>query len=515
MAPGPVQPDDKQLGVIEVSDEWLTAHEVSGFYVPEPGDTIDGRYRVERLIANGGMSRIYSAVHVALEQRVVIKLMREDLSDREDLIERFQEEARSFACLRGQHVVRVLDLGLLSNRAPYMVLEYLQGSDLCTLLQEKGALAHRTAVAYMLEVCEGLAEVHAAGIVHRDIKPENLFLAEQQDGQQIIKILDFGISKSVASRRRCVTDPTLPIGSPHYMAPEQMRTPSLVDSGADIWAVGAVLYELISGVGPFDAETIPDVYAKVLTQEPAPIRQWKRGVPEGLERVVLRCLAKARAARYSDVSALAQALAPFGHEGAEASAFRVRRMLAKATSARRAPNRRRSDARPAVPAEPVLAREEATPIVPAKRRARAKLAWASGIVGVCAGLGISSYATVRDFVEQHAPDIMGNVSPALFVGSVLEQELEERLLEQRMKPVVATVSSRAEAERELGESPNDLARAAQRSFVARPFVKTVAPPAASTTAEPRASESREPTAGVDDIVELDLTAEAAGTAAAP
>jgi serine/threonine protein kinase len=291
------------------------------------GAVIGGKYRIDALLAEGGMGVVYRGTHLVLEQPVAIKLVRPELTHRKDAIARFLREARTIAALRGEHVARVLDSGCIKNGPPYMVLEYLEGADLRTWLQSKGPLPIPRAVDLLLQACEGLAEAHAKGLVHRDVKPENLFLTRLPDGSEVVKVLDFGISKRMDDERtRSYTADGQSLGSPHYMGPEQMSAPADVDARADIWSLGVVLFELISGRLPFDGESVATVCARVICRTPSPLRALCPEAPAALEGAILRCLSKRPADRFASVGELAEALVVFGGaEGAD-SLLRIRRL---------------------------------------------------------------------------------------------------------------------------------------------------------------------------------------------
>jgi serine/threonine-protein kinase len=300
-----------------------------------PGTIVGGRYRVERKLGSGGMGWVVVATHLHLEQRVAIKFLHaEQAAAFPEAVARFLREAKAAARIQSDHVARVSDFGTLDDGAPYLVMEYLEGNDLDSLLQARGALPVGQAVEYVLQACEGLAEAHAAGIVHRDLKPANLFLARRSDGSSRIKLLDFGISKldvlpGSAPEGNLTSTKTL-MGSPLYMAPEQLRSLKQVDRRADIWSMGIILYELLSGHSPFTADTLPEVCARIMTEPPPDLRGRAPRVPEALAAVVGRCLEKEPARRFGDVAALAQALAPFAGEGARARAEALVRILSAA-----------------------------------------------------------------------------------------------------------------------------------------------------------------------------------------
>ncbi len=278
----------------------------------QPGDILAGRYRVEQVLGSGGMGVVVAAEHIELREKVAIKFLLDEAADNPELAERFLREARAAVKIKSEHVVRIIDVGRLPSNAPYMVMEYLAGEDLSQTLV-RGRVAIEDAVDYVIQSCEAMNVAHRSGIVHRDLKPANLFLTQRPDGSPIIKVLDFGISKvtSPEAAQLSLTQTQTMMGSPLYMSPEQMRSSKDVDRRTDIWALGVILHELISGDVPFSGTTFPEVLMKVMT-EPAPgLRSLRPEVPEALEAVVLRCLAKAPGDRHSSVAALAVALAPF------------------------------------------------------------------------------------------------------------------------------------------------------------------------------------------------------------
>ncbi len=295
------------------------------------GEVIDGKYRIDQALAFGGMGVVCAATHVELETRVAIKLVRPELATNADATTRFLNEAKAAAGLKGEHVSRVIDFGTLPSGAPYMVMEYLHGSDLWSIVANRGPLPVATAVDYVLQACEALAEAHAARIIHRDIKPENLFLTERPDGTCSIKVLDFGISKQLEAADRALTNPNNGLGSPYYMSPEQMCSPSDVDVRTDIWSIGCVLYVLLTGQLPFYCESIAGVCAKVLNERPPPLRGVRPDVPHELEGVVFRCLQKERRMRFDDVADLVTALAPYGSGEGQQCITRVQRILARSS----------------------------------------------------------------------------------------------------------------------------------------------------------------------------------------
>ncbi len=281
--------------------------------VLSPGAVLAGKFRIERVLGQGGMGVVVAAHHLLLDRRVALKFLLPDAVRSEVILARFLREARTAARLQSEHVTRVLDVGTLDEGTPFLVMEYLEGSDLAAALKLRGPLPQEEAVTYVLQACEALAEAHAAGIVHRDLKPANLFLARRPDGTSAVKILDFGISKASIFDAQ---DPSLTreaaiMGSPAYMSPEQLRSARDVDHRTDVWSLGVVLYELLTGRVVFDAETLPDLHVQILSAAPSSVRLRRPELLPALDAVVMRCLEKDPARRFAGVAELAAALAPF------------------------------------------------------------------------------------------------------------------------------------------------------------------------------------------------------------
>jgi eukaryotic-like serine/threonine-protein kinase len=276
-----------------------------------PGAWIADRYRVMKKIGEGGMGVLYACLDSVLSREVAVKLMQRSLAAEPQLAERLMREARLAAQLR-RHVAQVFDCGMLETGEPFIVMELLSGRDLYAVLRDSGPLTPHELASVMLQVCDGLAEAHEKGIIHRDLKPENLFCASEPDGTAVIKIVDFGVSKQLRGRHiRAQTNPTESVGSPQYMSPEQISSPSEVDARTDIWSLGVVMYELLTGAVPFNGPGPAQVCASVLTDSVAPMSDFRADVPPAMEFIVLRCLEKDRDQRFSDVAELAAALSAF------------------------------------------------------------------------------------------------------------------------------------------------------------------------------------------------------------
>jgi serine/threonine protein kinase len=296
---------------------------------PVPGTVVDGKYRVEKILGEGGMGLVVSAVHLGLEQEVAIKFLLPEAMRNKVAVERFLREAKVAAKVRSEHVARVHDVGTLEEGGvPYIVMERLEGFDLGKLIDREGALPIEEACEIALQACEALGEVHAAGIVHRDLKPSNLFVTRKADGSPSVKLLDFGISKltSLGGDEPGI-DPALTqtatiMGSPSYMSPEQLKSTKEVDQRADVWSLGAVLYEAITGKPAFRGESLPQVCAMIASEDPALPSTRRDGIPIELERTVLRCLEKDPDGRATLVE-LARTLARYAPDRAKASLERI------------------------------------------------------------------------------------------------------------------------------------------------------------------------------------------------
>ncbi len=366
----------------------------SSRFEPVAGMIVAEKYRVERVIGEGGMGVVVAATHLGLEQRVAIKFLHADAMGDKDSVERFLREAKVAAMLRSDHVARVHDVGSLDGGVPYIVMEHLEGSDLGNLIDLEGPLPIDEACEVALQACAALAEVHAAGIVHRDLKPSNLFVTRRADGSPDVKLLDFGISKIATFGHANTQDPALTatatiMGSPSYMSPEQLKSTKEVDARTDLWSLGAVLYEAVTGKPAFRGENVPQVCAMIASEEATPPSKFRDGLPPELEEAILGCLAKKADDRITLV-ALARTLARLAPDRASGLLDRIEATAApgdarpRALSTDGAETVRRHDA----PPDPSRARAVPTGSTVQKREERRGKAGLLVALAAMAGIGV-------------------------------------------------------------------------------------------------------------------------------
>ncbi len=276
------------------------------------GQILAGKYLLLRQLGAGGMCLVYEAEHVHLKQPVALKVLKPELARDPDSVTRFSREAQAAAKLRSPNVARVHDVDHLPDGQPYITMELLVGHDLGTELQRRGALPASVAVDYVRQACAGITEAHALGIVHRDLKPENLFLTElgEMTDRKLVKILDFGIAKNVSDSHRRLTAPDAVFGTVDYMSPEQIRSASTVDTRTDIWSLGVILYELLTGRLPFTGDA-RSVIAQIASDPIPPPSRFKPALPPSLVAIVMKALSKDPAARWQSAEELREALLPF------------------------------------------------------------------------------------------------------------------------------------------------------------------------------------------------------------
>jgi len=447
------------------------------------GEVIADKYEVVGLLGTGGMGYVISARHTELGEMVALKFLRPEALAHAELVERFAREARAAAKIRSEHVANVFDVGTLPDGTPFIVMEYLAGKDLADHLHQEGALPISVAVEYIMQACEALAAAHAHGIVHRDIKPENLFLTRQAQGMLTIKVLDFGISKIALPRgKRDLVRTQMALGSPVYMSPEQIRRSDQVDARSDIWAIGCVLFELLTGVTAFDEPSLLELSAAILERDPVPLQTLRPDASAELEDVVLRCLAKNPDERYQNVAELAAALYPFGPRRARISAERCYHMLKNAgivqaepalasafppplSASRLTAASLASTPRTTTPAALDILIDDAPPATKPKSGTKTAVFLALGVAAAAAGfVGLRARNAETPAATAAASPVRGSELPAptRAPAAVLD-------LDQESDAPASANTSKSRVAPKVGATPNGGARAAKAAKAARPL----------------------------------------------
>ncbi len=446
--------------------------------IPQPGELIAGRLLVEKVLGSGGMGVVLAARHVELGELVAVKMLRLASGDGR-AFERLRREARAAAKLRGEHVVRVMDVGTLDSGAPYIVMEYVAGKTVAQAREAVGRLAVSTAVDWVLQACEGLAEAHGLGIVHRDIKPSNLLVTSRPDGSRLIKLLDFGIAKSVSVSPATLTETGGFLGSPLYASPEQVRDARLLDHRTDIWSMGVVLYQLVTGQLPFPSFTATAALASLVADPPVAPRSVMPELPLELERVLLRCLEKDPQKRFATVAELARALEPFGSEAAAGATARVTRILNQAGN-------QPSEPPPAADSQRTLRASQDGTLASSRtasqvllqglgggrRSKRLQLGWLLAVVAV-ALLGLGLWARGA----RQAAALAANL-PSVPAAPALSAAAAATLLPER---AAATATANAAAEAPSAAAPSASVTAPRRAVVTRAVTPPPAPPPSAET----------------------------------
>lgn len=279
---------------------------------PRLGTLIGNKYRITRFLAAGGMGAVYEAQHVVVRRRFAVKFLRAELSQRRDMLARFKLEAEAAGALESENIAAVLDFGFSSAGAPYLVMEYLDGVSLADLLKAEGPLPAARAADLVVQACAGIQRAHEAGVLHRDLKPRNLFVCRRADGTDLVKVVDFGVAKLLdEDAGQGVTATGGMVGTPCYMAPEQARGEALIDARADVYALGAILYELLAGHPPHPGASYPALIHHISTQPPLPLASRERPLPPALIAVVEQALASQADQRPGSAAELGRSLDEF------------------------------------------------------------------------------------------------------------------------------------------------------------------------------------------------------------
>lgn len=330
---------------------------------PQPGEVLDGKYRIERLLGEGGMGAVAKATHLLRRAPVALKFMSPAVLALQGAVERFVNEGVAASQIDSDHVVKVFDVGRMPNGAPYLVMEFLDGRDLQQILAVEGGRIHDPArcVHFALQILRALQTAHTSGIIHRDMKPSNCFVIDKDGEPDFVKLVDFGISKvrnDESQKASNLTRTNSALGTPLYMSPEQARSPRDVDHRTDLYSVGAILYELLTGRTPYTAESgeYTEILFKIFTTEPEPLRNLRPDVPEGLAAAIHRALVRDLNIRYASAGDMAEALAPWADERSAQILARLRGGRGKSVLPSGAPARG-----PFTPSGPPVASNNADP----------------------------------------------------------------------------------------------------------------------------------------------------------
>lgn len=274
------------------------------------GDVIDERYRLERVVGSGGMGVVYLATDLQTGAHEAVKVLRTAVDTSDDVRARITREIELLSRLHSPYIAELRATGFLTDGSPYFVMEFLEGRDLKAELRERGPLPCAEAVAYVVQACRGISVAHRLGIVHRDLKPHNLFVTGL-NGVRAIKVVDFGVAKSLDATDPGLTATNTSVGTPLYMSPEQLLEARTVSERTDVWALGVILYELLAGFSPFTDESPGAVIAAVTLDDPYPIQKLRPDVPVGVARAIDAALVKLPSERLGSVEELEQLLAMY------------------------------------------------------------------------------------------------------------------------------------------------------------------------------------------------------------
>jgi serine/threonine protein kinase len=385
-------PDSVRWSGVPRASRRVAASSVRRSVRVRPGDTLANRYVVERIVGRSGPEAVVVARHLELGQTVRIRYLLPEASASPDAVARFQRGARKAREMRSEHAERVIDFGRLASGSPYRVSEVPSGPSLEEILRVRGGLDIGEAVDIMVQVCEPVAEAHASSVVHKSLCTSNIFVERRADGSVVVKVLDFGVSDSLElspAGGSVFAGSGTSESALAFASPEQIRNPGAIDARADIWALGAILYELLCGVRVFEAETPLTLLAMIAADQPAPIHWLRPEVPEALEAIVLSCLEKDPERRPRSVVELANAIAVFGSGSAPKVATRVARMAMRSSRPPPLPSNVPPPQRSYAPTRAIV---RSMPVAAPEPPSQALPGWAivtgSALLGVCVALVI-------------------------------------------------------------------------------------------------------------------------------
>ncbi|HKO51931.1 MAG TPA: protein kinase [Polyangiaceae bacterium] len=445
------------------------------------GQVIADKYRILRLLGQGGMGEVYEARHVVVGRRFALKFLHEHLARGSDSLSRFLREAQAAGALDSEHIAAVLDFDKAADGSPFLVMEYLAGESLATLLTREGPLPVTRAIGILLQVCSGLEVAHRAGIVHRDLKPDNLFVTRPPSGSELIKILDFGIAKLIDSGSDgSITSSGAILGTPFYMAPEQARGEKSLDFRADIHALGVIAYELLSGAKPHPGDGYNAILAHILTQPIAPLALLRPGLQPGLVAVIERALASDPARRQGSIAELSNEFMPFAGRALPSGEthFDLRPPTATAADA----SKQATIAAPTSTHDGTLQSAIGDVELGSSSRERPQRArWA--VIALAAAAGVLLLLRVLN----RAPPVQEAAGPVRAASAPIEPALEAKA-----SPEPATVASATEA-----SAPSNAALSAPSSSLTAPPAQAKPPVERSLKVTPRQTPSTHSTGTVE------------------
>ena len=455
------------------------------------GTLLDGKYTIKRELGAGGMGKVYEAQHVHIGRRVAIKFLLPEYAAHPEIVRRFENEARAAGSLEHENIAAVLDFGQTDEGARYLVMEFLAGQDCEKLLSKEGPLPVTRAVNIVLQVCRGLYVAHQADIVHRDLKPANLFLIKRPDRSELVKILDFGIAKLRKANDQPGTVTGLTLGTPYYMSPEQARGDKNVDLRTDVYALGVILYELLSATRPYEGNSFLEIINSILHEQPPPLEGKRQGLPDGLVDVVRKAMHRDWSQRFQTVADLGEALIPFA--GMPVASFHSQPAAVAAADAGENTLASGAQSQTASTTAPVTPKTRARFYVATGSR---KAKWLVLPAGLAVVALIVVYASVRrSRVEPAAQGTIGGSVP-LTTSSSINDALHSAVLPTGVAPVsehLERPDSGVEASQPspVAEAPGARARGAgakgtQKAEKAEKAEKAVPPAASSVVAAPPA-----------------------------
>jgi serine/threonine protein kinase len=464
------------------------------------GTVLAEKYRVERLIGQGGMGVVVEARHVTLDDRVALKFLLPEYATHPEASERFLREARACVKIKSAHVARVSDVGKLESGAPYMVMEYLEGTDASNIIAEGHRLAVSEAIDYVVQAGDAIAEAHSLGIVHRDVKPANMFVTRHPDGTPLVKLLDFGISKVVGDGKLdALTRTTATMGSALYMSPEQIKQSRSVDHRTDIYALGVSLYELLCGRQPFVADNFAALCVEIATGTPTPLAQLRPDVPPQLCAVIEKAYERDLSRRYQSVGEFVVALAPWAPPRSQPIIERIARAAGLVPryepSSPADPNRGShahlggtgsglSGSQPGVaPAATNMSGSATVP--PTKRSTAGPILLALGVLLGLAGLGLGAVAGFKALRSSPAANSAA-VESAAPAATPVATESAEPAVEPSVEPSASASAAPEPTPEEPAAKPTaKVAAAKPKATASKPAAtKPEAPPTKPTATQP-------------------------------